>query len=347
MASGELLRKLFQTYRRRDDQGFVQVAERIIAEERAKRHHALADDLAHILGGTAPASTAAPPPGVLPRHMEVLPKDRERDSLLLEIRQPSNSLADAVLTEENRQALLEIIREYRHGDLLRSHGLRPRTRLLFCGPPGCGKTLCASVVAGELGLPILYARFDAIVSSYLGETAANLRKVFDHATRGHWVLLFDEFDAIGKSRDNSSEHGELKRVVNTFLQLLDGFAGDSIVIAATNYEALLDRALWRRFDDVLAFTLPSRDQVRALLGLKLLGIRHAEVDLDLFVDDVEGLSHADIERICQDAIRDCLLAGGDILRAEHLMRAIERQQRRAHVVEGAEREARTREEIGR
>ena len=344
MASGELLRKLFQTYRRRDDQGFVDVAERLIADERAKHHNLLADDLAQILNGSAPGKTYA---GTVARGFEALPKDRERDSPLLEIRRPDYSFADLVLSSDNRAALVEIIREYRHGEILRAHALRPRTRLLFCGPPGCGKTLSASVVASELGLPILYARFDAIVSSYLGETAANLRKVFDYASRGTWVLFFDEFDAIGKRRDNHSEHGELKRVVNTFLQLLDGFGGESLVIAATNHEGLLDNALWRRFDEVLLFPPPTREHVHALLDVKLRGIRHAGVDLDTFADDLEGLSHADIERVCQDAMRDCLLAGGDILRGEHLMRAIGRQHRRSQVVEGVQRESRAHEEIGR
>lgn len=344
MASAELLRKLFQTYHRRDDQGFLHVAERLIAEERAKHHNLLADELAQILNGGEPGRAFA---GTLGHGLEALPKDRERDTLLLEIRRPDVSLTDAVLSEDNRTALLDIIREYRHGEILRANGLHPRTHLLFCGPPGCGKTLSASVIASELGLPLLYARFDAIVSSYLGETAANLRKVFDYASRGMWVLLFDEVDAIGKRRDNYSEHGELKRVVNTFLQLLDGFRGESLVIAATNHEALLDNALWRRFDEVLLFLPPTREQICHLLDVKLRGFRHAGVALKTFADDLDGLSHADIERICHDAMRDCLLGGSDTLREEHFMRAIARQQKRSEVVEGAQREKRAHEEIGR
>lgn len=343
MASGELLRKLFQTYRRRDDQGFVQVAERLIAEERAHHHNLLADELEQILSGT---TTTRPSAGPMAHRFEALPKDRERDAVLLEVRQPTLSFADVVLSEDNRLTLMEIVREYRHGDLFRTHGLRPRTRLLFFGPPGCGKTVSAAVVASELGLPVLYARFDAIVSSYLGETASNLRKVFDYASRGTWVLFFDEFDAIGKRRDNQSEHGELKRVVNTFLQLLDGFSGESIVIAATNHEAMLDSALWRRFDEVLLFPLPTRDKIRALLDVKLRGIRHAGVDLDAFADDLQGHSHADVERVCQDAMRDCLLGGSVTLRGEHMMRAIVRQHHRTQVLQGVRQESRVHEEIG-
>jgi len=149
------------------------------------------------------------------------------------------------------------------------HGFQPATKLLFCGPPGCGKTLCAEIIASELGLPLLYTRFDAIVSSYLGETAANLRKVFEYASSSRWVVLFDEFDAIGKARDDAAEHGELKRVINSFLQLLDGFTAPSILIAATNHEQLLDPALWRRFDEILVFPRPSVHEIRSLLGMKL------------------------------------------------------------------------------
>jgi AAA+ superfamily predicted ATPase len=331
VADGDLLRRLFLSHKRRDDQAFAQVARDIIAEERGKHHNLLADELEAILEGTYARKTRRVP-GVSSHRFEELPRDRERDSLLLEIRTPSSFLSDIVLTAENRCAIEDILREQRQRDLLRTHGLPPRRHLLLCGPPGCGKTLCAEVLARELDLPLLYARFDAIVSSYLGETAANLRKVFDYAARGAWVLFFDEFDAIGKSRDDLAEHGELKRVVNTFLQLLDSFNSESLVIAATNHEDLLDPALWRRFDEVLYFGLPTPKQVAVFLEMKLAPMHHPDVDLEQVVPQLTGLTYADIERICIDAMKLVVLAGHRGLTPEVFDRAIDQQKRRLALV---------------
>ena len=203
------------------------------------------------------------------RSFEGLPRDRARGSDLVEIRSPDHYLGDILLQQDVEEQVRRVLKEYRASALLQTHGLQPQRKLLFCGPPGCGKTLCAEVLADELGLPLVYTRFDAIISSYLGETAANLRQVFDFCSRGSWIVLFDEFDAIGKSRDDVTEHGELKRVVNTFLQLMDSFQSESILIAATNHEGLLDNALWRRFDDVLYFDKPATSQISGLMALKL------------------------------------------------------------------------------
>ena len=242
MARGDLLKQLFSSYVTHNDESFYLAALKIIAEERAKNHALLADDLQRIVQNNSSNVTT-----VEPRYdLSALPKDAERQAILVEVRRPERFLPEIILSKRNEETLLEILDEFRRAEILKSHGVRPRTKLLFCGPPGCGKTLLAEVMAAELGLPILYTRFDAIVSSYLGQTSANLRKVFDYAAGGTWVVFFDEFDAIGKSRDDLSEHGELKRVINSFLQLLDGFGGESIVIAATNHEHLLDSAIWRR-----------------------------------------------------------------------------------------------------
>ncbi len=236
-----------------------------------------------------------------------LPKDRERHALLVETRTPERYLHEMVLSRENQRKIEELIVEYKRSEVLRTHGFRSRSKVLFCGPPGCGKTMCAEVTASELGLPMLYTRFDAIISSYLGETSANIRKVFDYATRGTWVLFFDEFDAIGKSREDLSEHGELKRVVNSFLQILDGFKGESMIIAATNHEGLLDRALWRRFDELVYFDLPTIGQIQQMLRKKLGNFPYARIDLSAVARQLKGMSHADVERICFNAIRYCII----------------------------------------
>jgi len=340
MANGALLRRLFQSYTRRDDQAFEFVAKEIISEERQKHHNLLADELAAILDdGGRSASIArrrkTEPDAV--RQLDNLPRDRERDVTLLEVKHPSRGHAEIILNSRNEHALEEILREYRKTDILRRHGLQPRRHLLFCGPPGCGKTLCAEVIAQELDLPLLYTRFDAIVSSYLGETAANLRKVFDYASRGSWVVFFDEFDAIGKSRDNPDEHGEIKRVVNSFLQLLDSFHSNSLVIAATNHEGLLDPALWRRFDEILYFDLPNQEQVLTLLEIKLRAIPHADIDLSCVAALMAGFTYADIERVCLDALRKTVLAGERTLHSDVLQQALDHHNDRLAIVTASKR----------
>ena len=159
--------------------------------------------------------------------------------------------------------LEQVVKEYAYADELIGAGLKPKQRLLFYGPPGCGKTLAARVLAGVLGYPLAIVRFDAVVSSLLGETASNLRRVFEFVQPGNWVVLFDEFDAIGKDRDNPFEHGELKRLVNTLLQLMDSFTGQSLLIAATNHEALLDSAIWRRFEAIVPFSAAIRGRAHS------------------------------------------------------------------------------------
>lgn len=273
-------------------------------------------------------------PAVASARLRELPRDRERDVVLLEDQIPQRDLNDIILDAKNRCTVEEVLREQRRRDVLRTHHIRPRQRLLFSGPPGCGKSLCAEVIAFELGLPLLVVRFDAVISSFLGETAANLRKVFDFAKRGEWVLLLDDFDAIGKRRDDPTEHGELKRLVNTFLQLIDGFRSDNLVIATTNHEGLLDPALWRRFDEILHFGLPSREQIHQLLELRLASVRHSTISLSRVAPKLVGMSHADIERICYDAMRGVVLDGASQLSTEALDRAIEDHKQRLAIASG-------------
>lgn len=327
MAEGRLLRQLMKAGAQGDADSFRRAAEEVIREERAKKHHLLATDLERILYGES--KTAQPRDGFHPEP----PRDTERGLSLIEIRQPVRSLQDIVLSPENRAVLDEVLVEQSRSDVLGSHGLKPITRLLFCGPPGCGKTTAAEVLATELGLELAVIRFDAVVSSFLGETAANLRKVFDYLDQGRYVGLFDEFDAIGKEREDASEHGELKRVVNAFLQMLDGYRGRSLMIAATNHERLLDRALWRRFDEVLVLDKPTPEQVRDLLAVKLRGVR-SELPLDDggFLGRLSGFSHADVERIVIRAVKMMVLKGREFLTSDIFDEAASREEKRLGLV---------------
>ena len=191
---------------------------------------------------------------------------------------------------------------------------------------------------GNSDLPMATVRFDAVVSSYLGETAANIRKVFDFARSRPMVLFFDEFDAIGKHRTAEDEHGELKRVVNSFLQLLDSFRSETLTIAATNHEGRLDPALWRRFDEIILFPKPDAKQVLELLTRKLrqIGVSQS-VRLDEVAESLVGMSHADVERIAVDAIKQTILGSRTEVEPDILEGAVERQRARIVVTEQSQR----------
>jgi len=318
MANGKILRQLVKAGAAGDKDAFRQASEAIIREERQKQHHLLANDLEKILyGGTHTAQKTATR-GLAGR----VPLDHERGLPLLTLRDPTRSLEEVVHSADNLETLEDILEQQRRGDVLRSYGLRPADRLLFCGPPGCGKTLTAEVIATELDLPLALIRIDSVVSSYLGETAANLRKVFDFITATPMVALFDEFDALSKERADGSDHGELKRVVNAVLQMLDAYQGKSLIIAATNHEGMLDSAIWRRFEEVLFFKLPTQEQIAQLLKIKLRGVRRDfELDDERLLALFPGMSHADVERVLRHAIKEMILKGQEFLQLRNLEKA--------------------------
>ena len=330
MASGRLLRQLIKTGAEGNRDAFLQATEAVIRDERSKNHHLLANDLERILYGRAEI------PGAPPTFADRLPKDKERGLPLLQIREPARLMDDVVLSDENRSIVGELLTEHHRSELLRSHGLYPADRLLFCGPPGCGKTITAEIVASELSLPLAIVRIDSVMSSYLGETAANLRQVFDFITAYPLVVLFDEFDALAKERSDASDHGELKRVVNAFLQMLDGYRGTSLLIAATNHERILDTAIWRRFDEVLVFDPPNQEQIKRLLAIKLLGVRRQfETDDGDIIGLFKGMSHADVERVLRRAVKDMVLTGVEFLTRRNVEAAIRREDaRRARMKQG-------------
>ena len=326
MANGKLLRQLIRASAEGDPDAFRGAVQRVIAEERQKHHHLLANDLETILHGR-PSAPSLP---ALRGLDKIVPEDRERGMPLLTLREPARRLEDVVLSPQNRSLVCNILREHNREEVLKAHGLRPSDRLLFCGPPGCGKTLTAEVIAGELGRPLAIVRTDSVVSSFLGETAANLRKVFDFISASPVVALFDEFDALGKEREDSSELGELRRVVNAVLQMLDAYNGRSLIIAATNHERLLDSAIWRRFDEVLLLKPPTPAQLCRLFSIKLRGVRH---DLDInelaHRDWFKGATHADVERVVRRAVKEMVLQGGEpVLRMGHLESAYRRERAR-------------------
>lgn len=322
MARSDLLKKLFISYKTEDDKMFYKVANEIIDEERKKNHILIAEDLNRIINSNIIESKH-----VMANITNRMPVDHDKDIPLVEVIYPDKRFEDIVLTREKKEQLEQIVKEFYNWDVLVSNGAKPQRNILFYGPPGCGKTISANAIASELGLPMLYVRFDALISSYLGETASNIRKVFEYAKSDSYVLFFDEFDAIARSRDDISEHGEIKRVVNAFLQQLDNFRAKSIVIAATNFEKSLDYAIWRRFDETIMFDMPSIDEKRELIKLNLGRFKGPVHIFQEYMNDLKLFSHSDIEKMCQIIKKQCILEGRKIYSKRDIEYAVKKQKK--------------------
>ncbi|MEH2002470.1 MAG: ATP-binding protein [Nostoc sp.] len=332
MARGEILRKLFRSFSRNEREEFLAAAMELIEEEKNKNHVLLARDLEKLLqngnGYTKPLASNLPPCN----QFSEPPKDKDTGLALLEVKQFDLTWDHIVLSEKIFDTLQEIVLENRKQDILAAYNLKPKNKLLFCGPPGCGKTQTAKVLSSALGLPLVYVNLTAVFSSYLGETATNLQKIFTYIEKGEWLVLFDEFDAIARDRDNLNEHGEVKRLVNSLLQLIDNATNQSIFVAATNHEKLLDSAVWRRFDEVIFFDNPSVELRTALLSRYLSAIRYTAINLSTFAIRLENATGADIERICSDAIKTVILRGERTLTADDLEVAIGRFLERQSII---------------
>ncbi len=339
ITSAEAMRMLIVAHFKGDESAFRKAAEEYIEGERRKNHHVLANDLERVLSNTNGSHKSRTEVlSLLGMTNGNVPKDKDRDVVLVDICDPSRELSGLILADDVRRTIDRLVFERRGSELLGTYGIRPAGKLLFCGPPGCGKTVAAEALARELYLPLATVRFDAVVSSYLGETAANIRKVFDFARTRPMVLFFDEFDAIGKHRTAEDEHGELKRVVNSFLQLLDSFKSETLTIAATNHQGLLDPALWRRFDEILYFPKPDSKQILDHLTrlFRQIGLSHA-IKLDHVAKSLVGMTHADVERLAVDAIKQTILSSREVVEPDALQEAVERQRARIQVTEQSQR----------
>jgi ATP-dependent 26S proteasome regulatory subunit len=292
VAGNDLLR-LFRAHRAGDELAYLAAAERVIVGEEAKRHTALAADLRRALGTVA----GAPLPEV--------PVDRDSGLPLSRFVHPDRGFDRMVLNRDATAVIYRIVTDVRAQDALDAAGLPRRNRVLLSGPPGCGKTTAAAALAADLGRPLLIVSMEAVMTSYLGQTAQNISRIFDFANDGSYVMLLDEFDSLGQSRDTDGDHGEIRRVTNTVLQLIERMTGDTIVVAATNHPGALDAALWRRFDHVAELPLPTIEVIRRMLAMLLPGVDISEgVDTSLV-----GLPHAAIEYMARAAIRGQVIDG--------------------------------------
>ncbi len=328
MTINELIKQLFIAFSKKDEDGFYKLAEELIDLEKRKKHNILAKELKEALynnGGTFKSQNNRKF-----RTNKPIPRDNDTGFPLIDIKKYDYlDWEQLILSEKIKYDLEQIVQGFRNQEVLATYNLRPKSKILFCGLPGTGKTYSAQMLSSIMNLPMVYVNFDAIISSYLGETASNLRKVFEFIKDDVWIVLFDEVDIIGKNRDDQHETGEIKRVVNNFLQMIDNFEGESLIIASTNHPHILDPAIWRRFDEVISFELPSESERKAIIELFLKPIKKEKnMDLQVVIKETEGFSPSDIKTTCHDSITHAILKGRDTLELSDLIYSLEKYKQR-------------------
>jgi SpoVK/Ycf46/Vps4 family AAA+-type ATPase len=255
-----------------------------------------------------------------------IPFAHPRGSLegLLEMRQPRFKLGDVVLSDRLVARMGDILRQQRKRDWLREHGKTPNRRILFVGPPGSGKTMSAEALAGELHLPLFIIRLEGLITRYMGETAAKLRLIFDETAKHRAVYLFDEFDAVGGQRTATNDVAEMRRVLNSFLQFMEeGNSTDSVIICSTNHPSLLDRALLRRYDQVLEFDGPTSKQIQKLISANIGPMTAPRLVWRKIIDAAETLSQSEIVRATDDAVKTAILDERKLLTTEDIVNRLQ------------------------
>lgn len=309
MAKSDLVKALIQSHFEEDRDRFNTLALQIAAQEARLGHTNVATDIKGLIDRNRIARKKNPT--ALPGF----------EDLLVPVIK-SRKLSELVAASELKNRLGRILLEHRQRDTLLRHGLNFRRKILLAGPPGTGKTMTASVISTELGLPLYLVQMDRIVQKYMGETNAKLRQVFDLIREQEGVYFFDEFDAIGGERSKENDVGEMRRVVNAFLHFLENDISDSFIVAATNNLQLLDGALFRRFDDVLIYHLPTKEEARQLLT-NTLGTFLGKLKIKELPEGIKLLSHADLSQASQETIKDAILSGEQVVDLNILLKHIE------------------------
>lgn len=293
MATAEQMKSLVKAYADCNDEKFKTVVLQIAAHEARLGHDNLARELKKQIDRVGS------------KRINIVQLTSTNPMLSLSM--PSHDLSELIVSEDIGDKIQRILNEYRNRNKLISYGLKNRRKILIEGNPGTGKTLTASIIASELSLPLYTVQMDKLVTKFMGETSAKLRQVFDSIESNVGVYLFDEFDAIGADRSLDNEVGEMRRILNSFLQFIEQDNSESIIIAATNNQKLLDQALFRRFDDVLHYMLPTYVEIKRLLEYKIKSYDECFMIPKDVVKASEGLSHAEIARVCDDAIKNSIL----------------------------------------
>lgn len=307
MPSSKYLLSLLRGHVENNEDQFYAAAMELAADEARKGHSRVAAELRELLDKSRSRDiTFEKGPSAVP-----IAQPRGELAALLSLSYPETRLSDMVLTSPLELRLKRVLREHRHASRLASRNLTPRRKLLLLGPPGTGKTMTASALAGELRVPLFTIRLEGLITKFMGETAAKLKLVFDAMVRTRGVYFFDEFDAIGSRRNASNDVGEVRRILNSFLQFLENDQSLSLIVAATNHPDLLDRALYRRFDDVLSYSLPNDTLILQIAKTRLVGFDVQDVDWSMLLNEARGLSQADIVRATDEAAKAVVLEGSE------------------------------------
>ena len=322
MATAEQIKALLKTHAERDEERFYAVALQVAASAARTGHTKLAGDIKTLVERGRNRTPMAPVGALVP----LLKQPKGDLSGVLEVSNPGTGAGEIVLSEEVSGRLKRVILEQRQKDKLEQFGLQPRRKLLFTGSPGTGKTMSAAVLATELKLPLYTILLDGLITRYMGETAAKLRLIFDHIQQTRAVYLFDEFDAIGAQRGATNDVGEIRRVLNSFLLFVEQDRSDSLIIAATNHPELLDRALHRRFDDIIKFDRPDAVRICLLIENRLAAFPLSSLAIDSLARQAEGLSCAEVVLACDDAAKEAVLHHDSNLTNDLLRKAIDDRQ---------------------
>jgi SpoVK/Ycf46/Vps4 family AAA+-type ATPase len=297
-----------------DDEAFFSIALQIAASEARQGRRQTAEEMRTEVDKARAKQSS--------RASVAIPFASPRGNLegLLEMRQPRFMLKDVVLGERLVERIADVLRQQRKREWLREHGKTPNRRLLFVGPPGSGKTMSAEALAGELHLPLYVIRLEALITRYMGETAAKLRLIFDETAKRRGVYLFDEFDAVGGQRTATNDVAEMRRVLNSFLQFMEeSNSTDSVVICSTNHPSLLDRALLRRYDQVLEFDTPTSAQIKKLISSTIGPMKGHRLAWKNIIQEADTLSQAEIVRAVDDAVKTAILDERNQLRTKDLV----------------------------
>jgi len=325
MATAIQIKALLASHTAGDDERFRAVALQVAAAEARKGHDALAKELRELVRQSRKRSDET----ALQENVLSFSTPPGEAAELLEPVLPTVKLGDLVLNDSLRDRIARILKEQQNLSRLKERGLPPRQRLLFTGPPGCGKTATASALASELGLSLFVVRLDSLLSRYLGESLSKLRLVFEAAESTRAVYLFDEFDSIGYTRDASGDVGEMRRVLNAFLVFIEKMKSNSLVIAATNYGERLDKALFRRFDDLVEFGLPEPPEVRQTVKRLLRNIDKETLKWSRIEQASKALSYSEITRACEESIKEMLIHDLPMVTNDALVTAL--TERRLHL----------------
>ncbi|WP_299694044.1 ATP-binding protein [uncultured Vibrio sp.] len=315
MASSTQIKALMQSHIDKDDDRFLSVALQVAAHEARNGHGKLAQELKGLVDKAKQNSAKN-----LPVSIASGVKDT---SGLLTTTHPKLRFSDLIVSSTVKDRLDRLVKEQKHLTTLKNHGLSPRRKLLLAGKPGTGKTFTASVLAGELNFPLFEVRLDAVITKYLGESSAKLRQIFDAIREVRGVYFFDEFDALGSHRGSSNDVGEARRILNSFLQMIEQDDSNSVIVCATNHIEALDHALFRRFDDVIRYQLPTEYEIVKLFQTRLHSYVAKNFSWKRLPEIAEGLSNAEITLAANDAIKEMLIHDHSSITITMLQQAIE------------------------